>query len=190
MMENLSRQCVFEFSMGGSEKNKKILANCRKRSMITDLVRCFLLQSPAAGQVFLCCQNRGRNRMAMKLFTLGFSGAMGTIARYMLSETVQKLFGSGFPWGTFFVNMLGCFLVGHFLGVADHFIKVSGETRTFILIGFMGAFTTFSTYILETGRLISNDQWAYAFSNILLHTGVGFFALFFGFLLARTYIPV
>lgn len=124
--------------------------------------------------------------MVQKLLGLGISGALGTIARYSLSAGIQRIMGTGFPWGTFVVNILGCFLVGQFVGFADHFIKVSGETRTIILIGFMGAFTTFSTYILETGKLFNNDQWAYAFGNIFLQTGVGFFALFFGFMLARS----
>ena len=62
---------------------------------------------------------------------------------------------------------------------------VSGETRTIVLVGFMGAFTTFSAYILETGEMLRSAEWIYAIGNMVLQNGLGIAALIAGTMLGR-----
>ena len=117
--------------------------------------------------------------MFQKLVILALAGSLGTLARYGLGGLVQRLTGASFPWGTWAVNALGCFLFGAFWALASGKFALSGEVRTFVLIGFMGAFTTFSTFASESGQLIDDSQWTLVCGNILLHNvgGIGLFFL-------------
>ena len=118
--------------------------------------------------------------MVQKLLLLALAGALGTLARYGLAGFVHKLNGASFPWGTVTVNVTGCFVVGLLWALFEHRWSVPGQTRVLILIGFMGAFTTFSAFSLETGELFRDAQWLPAAGNILLQNGLGFAALFVG----------
>lgn len=123
--------------------------------------------------------------MIQKICLLAFSGALGTLARYGLAGLVHRLDGSAFPWGTLVVNVLGCFLAGFLWTLLESRWPVSGETRTVVLVGFMGAFTTFSAFILETGEFVRAAQWTYAAANVVGQTGLGFVALFVGVVIGR-----
>lgn len=123
--------------------------------------------------------------MATKLAWLAVAGAIGTIARYGLSGLVQKYCGASFPWGTLAVNALGCFLFGLIWTLAEERLIIGGETRFIILTGFMGAFTTFSTFAFETGEFLRDSEWVWAFGNILMQNVLGLVALFLGFSLGR-----
>ena len=123
--------------------------------------------------------------MALKLFWIALAGAFGTLARYSLSATVHRWFGSAFPWATATVNILGCFLFGLIWAVAVERSAISPEFRTVLLVGFMGAFTTFSTFISETGHLIDERALLLAFANIALQVMIGLVAFFLGLGLAR-----
>jgi CrcB protein len=125
--------------------------------------------------------------MIQKLAWLSLAGALGTLARYGLAGFVQRIDGSSFPWGTVAVNLIGCFIAGWLYVMFENRWPVSGETRTIILVGFMGAFTTFSAMILETGVLLRSTEWLYAAANIALQNGVGFISLWAGMTLARMY---
>jgi CrcB protein len=116
----------------------------------------------------------------MKILLLAVFGALGTLARYYLGGFVQKAAGGAFPWGTFAANMAGCFLFGLIWTLAEERLVISGETRVIILIGFMGAFTTFSTFMFETGALLRDAEWALAFGNIALQNVCGLLFLFLG----------
>lgn len=120
-----------------------------------------------------------------KLLALALAGALGTLARYGLAGFVQRMNGASFPWGTLAVNLTGCFLVGLVWSLFEGRWAVTGETRTIVLVGFMGAFTTFSAFILETGELVRASQWAGAAANLTLQNGLGFLALFGGLALGR-----
>jgi len=123
--------------------------------------------------------------MIQKLLLIGLAGALGTLARYGLSGIVQRIAGGTLPWGTLAVNVTGCFLAGLIWALIENRITVSGETRAIILIGFMGAFTTFSTFVLETGELMRDAEWFRAFGNLALQNIIGVLALFAGFAIAR-----
>lgn len=123
--------------------------------------------------------------MIQKFLLLALAGSFGTLARYGLAGFVQRINGPSFPWGTLAVNILGCFLAGFLWNLFENRWAVSGETRAIVLVGFMGAFTTFSAFILETGQLMRSSEWMYAAGNLALQNGLGFFALFAGIALAR-----
>ncbi len=118
--------------------------------------------------------------MLSKLVLLASAGALGTLARYGLAGFVHRINGSFFPWGTLAVNMAGCFLGGFLWTLFENRWPVSGETRAIVLVGFMGAFTTFSAFILETSELARSEQWALAVANLALQNGLGLTALFAG----------
>ena len=123
--------------------------------------------------------------MATKLLLLASAGAFGTLARYFLGGAVQRLSGGAFPWGTFAVNMTGTLLFGLVWSLAEDRPVISPEARTIILVGFMGAFTTFSSFMFETGELMRDSQWALAFGNIALQNLTGILFLFIGFAIGR-----
>lgn len=123
--------------------------------------------------------------MLQKLVLLALAGGAGTLARYGLAGFVQKSSGMSFPWGTFVVNLCACFIVGILWSLFENRWNVSGETRTIVLVGFMGAFSTFSTLIFETGDLLRSTEWLYAAANLTIHNGLGLFALFIGAALGK-----
>ena len=123
--------------------------------------------------------------MVYKLLLLALAGALGTLARYGAAGIVQRIHGTSFPWGTLAVNLTGCFLAGLIWTLSESRWPLSGETRTVILVGFMGAFTTFSAFILESGELLRSAEWMQALANLTMQNVLGFAALFVGIALAR-----
>lgn len=123
--------------------------------------------------------------MIQKLLLLAVAGSLGTLARYGLAGMVHRIDGASFPWGTAAVNIIGCFAAGLLWTLFENRWPVTGETRTIILVGFMGAFTTFSAFILESGELVRAAQWMLAGMNVMLQIGLGFVALYAGMTLAR-----
>ena len=123
--------------------------------------------------------------MVQKLLLIALAGAVGTLARYGLQGMVQRISGASFPWGTAAVNVLGCFVAGVLWVLFENRWTGSSETRVLILVGFMGAFTTFSAFMLETGELCRDAQWLPAAANVMLQNGLGFVALFLGAGVAR-----
>ena len=123
--------------------------------------------------------------MVFKFALLVLAGAAGTVFRYGAAGIVQRFYGTSFPWGTMVVNLAGCFIAGFLWILFENRWPVSGETRTVILVGFIGAFTTFSAFILETGELIRSSEWIYALVNLTMQNVLGLLVLFVGMALAR-----
>lgn len=121
-----------------------------------------------------------------KILLIALAGAAGTLSRYGLAGVVQKSFGFSFPWGTFVVNMIGSFLFGIVFTLAEEKLIISGESRIIILSGFMGAFTTFSTLMFETGELLRDSEWLLAAANLGGQNILGIVFLFAGMAIART----
>jgi fluoride exporter len=121
-----------------------------------------------------------------RLLLLALAGSIGTLARYGLSGLVQRHAGALFPWGTFAVNALGCFLFGLVWTLAERRMWISPEYRIVILVGFMGAFTTFSTYAFETTQQLQDAQWGAALGNIVLNNVLGIALVYLGLSLGKT----
>ncbi len=125
--------------------------------------------------------------MAQRMLLIGLAGALGTLARYGLSDLIGRLAGGNLPWGTIIVNIVGCFLFGLVWTLADERLVIDTETRLVVLGGFMGAFTTFSTFIFDTGGFVREAQWLLAGGNILLQTASGLAFLFIGLSAGRAF---
>lgn len=122
------------------------------------------------------------------IILIAVAGAAGTLSRYGLSTLVSSVLGSDFPWGTFIVNILGCFLFGFIWSLEEHHLAIGPQTRLVILTGFMGAFTTFSTFIFENNQLLSTSQWLHLAVNLFLQILIGLIALSIGIHAARMVI--
>ena len=123
----------------------------------------------------------------MKLACLGLAGAVGTLARFGISELVNRNVISPLPWGTWAVNIAGCFLFGLVWVLAEERELVSPEFRFVVLVGFMGAFTTFSTYMFESVDLLRAGAVIHALVNVLGQNLVGLVAVLAGMALARLF---
>lgn len=121
----------------------------------------------------------------MKYIYLGIGGLSGTFARYFLSTTVYKFFGSRFPHGTMVVNLIGCFCIGIFSALSEEKAILGPNGRFLLMIGFCGAFTTFSTFVLETFNLVKDGEILLAFGNICLSVLIGLLVFKLGFMLGE-----
>ena len=100
--------------------------------------------------------------LQVQILLLMVFGAAGTLARYALQGAVQFRTGAAFPYGTLAVNLLGCFLLGGIAQYSLAHLTVPPEWRVAITIGFLGSFTTFSTFGYETVRLLEDGDWTRA----------------------------
>jgi CrcB protein len=108
----------------------------------------------------------------MHLFYIALGGSIGALARYGLSKTVHLRVSDIFPWGTLAVNLTGCFLIGFFFEMFET-IVIPADLRSFIAIGFIGAYTTFSTYGLESINLLRDGEIKLFVFNLLFSTVLG-----------------
>jgi fluoride exporter len=116
---------------------------------------------------------------------IALAGALGALARYWLDGVVSRRTGGGFPWGTFAVNMTGSFLLGFLFTLLTERYRVDAWVRSGLTIGFVGAYTTFSTLSLETYRLLEDGAVASALANALGSLVAGLAALYVGIVLGR-----
>mgnify|MGYP003654208549 CR=1 FL=1 len=121
----------------------------------------------------------------LKIAAVGLFGAFGALARFGVYGLVRHFGWTGFPWATFTVNMLGCLLFGLFVSLAEHRFEFTEVTKVAILVGFMGSFTTFSTFALDGSALLREGQWALATLYIGGQNVIGISAIFFGLFLGR-----
>lgn len=115
-------------------------------------------------------------------------GAIGTGARYLMSGWVLRWLGSGFPYGTLFVNVLGSFLIGALMHFGLTVQGLSPTLRLALTTGVLGGFTTFSTFSYETLRLLQGDAWALALTNIAVSVVLCLLASFLGIVAARSIV--
>jgi CrcB protein len=121
----------------------------------------------------------------MKWLQLALGGLAGTFARYLLSGAVHRVCGPEFPYGTLTVNLVGCLVIGFLAAAAEHKFLLSPNVRLLLMAGFCGAFTTFSTFMLETANLAKSGETVRALVNVAASVGVGYLAFRAGELLAQ-----
>ena len=114
------------------------------------------------------------------LLWVGLGGFLGANARYLVGGWVAARWGAAFPWGTFAANITGCFILGFFLSFAQERPWVAPSARLLFAVGFLGAYTTFSTFTYESFRLLQDGQLALAAFNIFGSLLAGLIAVFAG----------
>lgn len=119
------------------------------------------------------------------IFAIAAGGASGALLRYWISSATHAVLGRGFPYGTLAVNLLGCLLMGFLTIWLLERTSAGPAMRAFLLIGLLGAFTTFSTFTIETMTLIESGQVIKAVMNILLSVVLCVSATAFGLLIGR-----
>lgn len=120
-----------------------------------------------------------------KYLAVAAGGAAGAMLRYYLGGTLLARTAAPFPTATFVINITGSFILGFFLTLVAERLNVSPHLRLAIAVGFVGAYTTFSTFEYETAKLIEEKFWLEAFLYVVLSFAVGFAAVWGGIFAAR-----
>lgn len=120
-----------------------------------------------------------------EIFAIAFGGSLGAVARFLVANGIYTLLGRGFPHGTLFVNVSGSFLMGLLTELLLQRFAFAVEYRAAILVGFLGAYTTFSTFALETLYLFEEGAHIKAFLNIFLSSILCLVAVWFGLVWGR-----
>ena len=123
--------------------------------------------------------------MIKSILLVGTGGFLGTVARFLTSRYFAAYFPSLFPYGTFVVNIAGCFLIGLIYGFAEKENFISAEWRMFLAVGFCGGFTTFSAFAVENVAMLRDTEYF----NFFLYTGssifIGLIATFSGIMITK-----
>ena len=120
----------------------------------------------------------------MQILYIAIGGSVGAVSRFLLSGFINRTSNDGFPWGTLTVNLIGSLLIGFFIELFSRTI-IPENLRSIILIGFLGAFTTFSTYTLESINLLRGTEIKLFIQNILMQNVLGLVCVIFGIYLSR-----
>ena len=120
------------------------------------------------------------------ILVIGIGGFIGSVSRYLLSIKVQQLFsGTMFPFGTMFVNISGCLIIGFISGFSENVVLLSPRIRFFLIAGVLGGYTTFSTFGNETFNLIREDEFILALINVGIQVIMGVIAVWLGYVLSK-----
>ncbi len=117
---------------------------------------------------------------------IGIGGFLGAIARYAIGVWIGQKWGRSFPFGTFVINVSGSFFIGLLMTFFTERFIVNPQWRLLLVVGFLGAYTTFSTFEYETGRLVKDGEWIIASMNVILSVFAGFAALKIGEVIAKS----
>ena len=119
--------------------------------------------------------------MFKAMIIAGFGGFIGTCLRFLTGKLAHVITVSAFPWGTFAVNIIGSFVIGIFFGLAEKTHLISPSMNVFLITGFCGGFTTFSTFSLDTFNLYHTGDLMLAGLNILLNAVICICAVWTGY---------
>jgi CrcB protein len=126
--------------------------------------------------------------LLLQIALVCIGSVVGGLARWGLSEAAARLFGKGFPWGTFIINVSGCFVLGWFATLVGQRLQLGADTiyhlRLLVAYGFCGGYTTFSTYELESHNLLGDGDGMRAILYLSLSVVAGLLAVRLGALVA------
>ena len=123
--------------------------------------------------------------MIKNILLVGLGGSLGSIARYLTKKWFAANFLQAFPWGTFVVNSIGCFLIGLFWGLNFKSIDNNENWKLFLLTGICGGFTTFSAFTLERIGLVKEQKLFLFFSYVAASVVIGLLATYIGIRLTK-----
>ena len=121
----------------------------------------------------------------LQLLVIGCGGAVGAVIRYVLGSRITLVTGNAFPWGTLFVNIVGCFLAGLLLTLFVTRIPLSDVVRNGIQIGLLGGFTTFSAFSMDAIALFDDGLWLRAVLYIVASVIVSLLCAYLGMSVGR-----
>ena len=121
----------------------------------------------------------------VSVMAVAIGGGFGATLRYLTILVGVRLFGTGFPVGTVAVNLAGCFVAGLLVGMLEQRAALSEAVQLLIFTGFLGAFTTLSTFSVETIALYRAGSWGLAMTNIMLNAIMGIAMVVLGMVAAR-----
>ena len=124
--------------------------------------------------------------MLRNLVYIALGGAVGSVLRYVIQSSIHKSFPNSYPYGTFVVNIIGCFLVGFLISWVAGKNNFSQQLELMLIAGFCGGFTTFSTFAYEGNNLLAQGRAGYAFLYIAISVIVGMGFAYLGFKLGKS----
>ena len=116
----------------------------------------------------------------IKVLLVGAGGFLGSVARYLIGGLVQAPLGEVFPYGTLAVNVVGCLLIGGLSELSEARSFLSPDARSFLFIGLLGGFTTFSAFGNETTNLLRDREWVFAGVNVMANVLLAIGAVLLG----------
>jgi len=120
-----------------------------------------------------------------KVFLIGIAGLFGTLARYYLSGWGDQWWGGTFPFGTLIVNLIGCLAIGFLYHATEEKFLIDPVVRSAILVGFLGGFTTFSSFAVQSFNLLGAGEIFLATANILVSNLAGLILVWVGYGISR-----
>jgi CrcB protein len=123
-----------------------------------------------------------------KTLLVGIGGFLGTLLRYGLSGLAHRCFPTTFPIGTLLVNVVGCLAVGAVWSLVIHRGWLGPDARTFLTVGILGGFTTFSAFGYETFQLLLERRYLSAGGNVAANVVLGILAVIVGWLAAKSFV--
>jgi fluoride exporter len=122
-----------------------------------------------------------------KFLLVAFGGAVGSVVRFWLGAYVSNRYGARFPYGTFVINVTASFLIGFILTLLAAKTSWSPNWRYLISVGFLGGYSTFSTFEWETFRVFQDGELLVAGLNVVLSVAVGFVAVWLGYITGKLF---
>ena len=131
----------------------------------------------------------GFRAVAGQVVWIGLGAVLGANARYFVSLWLAAKLGAEFPYGTLAVNISGSLLLGFLVAAGSHYLALSPQLRLMMMVGFLGSFTTFSTFAVDSIALWQNGRVWPGLANVLANNGISLVCALLGILLARQLLP-